>query len=527
MEAFNMASKPTVRVSSSRLADLVSGLLADNSLPDDCASLMVSGIATDSRKVVAGDLFIALNGLTVDGRNYINDAIKQGAVAVLAETDEAFGIRKYQAINIISVHNLTQNLSDIAGRFYGKPTENLTVIGVTGTNGKTSCSHLIASLASSIGRQSGLIGTLGYGVYQYGGVGLEQTGFTTPDTVQLQACMQDLRKDDCDVVAIEVSSHALVQHRVDAIHFNIAVLTNLSHDHLDFHKDMASYAAAKRRLFSFASVEAAVINADDEFGEHLAEALRSQSKVLTYSTQKTQADVFARNTRYSLNSISSDVVTPWGSATITIPLMGEFNLSNTLAAFTAMLAAGSDFDALVAAFSDVSAVKGRMEIVSDSSSQLAVDKTVIVDYAHTPQALELALAALRMHTQEQLWCVFGCGGDRDNDKRAAMGRIAKNLADSVVITSDNPRNEPAAQIIDDILLGVDDMHDVTVEPDRAAAIAFAIEQAVAGDVVLVAGKGHEQFQIIENLKLPFSDVDVVRQCLLQAQIQDAHQDCQP
>lgn len=528
MEAFNMTNKPAMHTSPSRLADLVSGLLAESNLPDDCASLMVSGIATDSRKVVAGDLFIALKGLTVDGRSYINDAIKQGAVAVLAEADESFAIRQYQAVSIISVQNLMQNLSDIAGRFYGSPTENLTVIGITGTNGKTSCSHLIASLASTIGRQSGLIGTLGYGVYQQGGLGLGQTGFTTPDTVQLQACMQDLHKADCDIVAIEVSSHALVQHRVDAIHFNIAVLTNLSHDHLDFHKDMASYAAAKRRLFSFAGVEAAVINADDEFGERLAEALRAQSKVLTYSTQKTQADVFARNTRYSLNSISSDVVTPWGDATITIPLIGEFNLSNALAAFTAMLAAGSDFDALIAAFSDVCAVKGRMEIVSDASSQLTADKTVVVDYAHTPQALELALSALRPHTQGQLWCVFGCGGDRDNDKRAAMGRIAKDLADCVVITSDNPRSEPAAQIIDDILLGVDDMHDVNVEPDRAAAIAFAIEHAAAGDLVLVAGKGHEQFQIVGDLKLPFSDVDAVRQSLFQVQnqVQDAHQDCQ-
>ena len=221
MEAFNMTSYPS-SILPRRLADLLCGLLAENNLPDDCANILISGIATDSRKVVAGDLFVALNGLTVDGRDFINDAIKQGAVAVLAEVDESFSIRKQQSITVIGLQNLTQHLSEIAGCFYGKPTEKMKVIGVTGTNGKTSCSHLIASLAATVGQQSGLVGTLGYGVYQQDALDLQQTGFTTPDTVQLQACMQDLHIGGCDIVAIEVSSHALAQHRVDAIHFNIA-----------------------------------------------------------------------------------------------------------------------------------------------------------------------------------------------------------------------------------------------------------------------------------------------------------------
>ena len=509
MEAFNMTSDASAAMFSYRLSELLADLLVEKSLSDDCANTVVTGIATDSRKVVAGDVFIALNGLTVDGRNFIDDAIKRGAVAVLAEADESFSIRKQDAVSIVIVQNLSQHLSEIASRFYGKPTENFTVIGVTGTNGKTSCSHLIASLANTVGQQSGLVGTLGYGIYQQGRLQLQQTGFTTPDTVQLQACMQSLHADNCDVVAIEVSSHALVQHRVDAIHFNIAVLTNLSHDHLDFHGDMASYGAAKRRLFSFAGIDAAVINADDEFGLRLAAELRPSQQVFTYSIHQDQADVFARNTGYSLNAISTEVVSPWGVAELTIPLIGDFNLSNALASLTAMLAAGGDFNALVAAFANVTTVKGRMEIVSDSTN----DKTVVVDFAHTPQALELALSALRSHTEGRLWCVFGCGGDRDNDKRATMGRIAKDFADSVVITSDNPRSEPAEQIIDDILLGIDDMHDVNVEPDRAAAIGFAVQQAEKGDLILVAGKGHEQFQIIGDLKLPFSDAEVVQQCL--------------
>lgn len=500
-------------------------------------NIIVSGLATDSRKVIKGDLFFALNGLTVDGRNYIAGAIKRGAVAVLAESSEAaenFTVRKQSGVVVIDVPGLSKKLSAIAGRYYGDPSKDLTVIGVTGTNGKTSCSHLIASLADSLGQQSGLLGTLGFGVFhnvgQHGDLELQTTGFTTPDAVQLQACIKGLADKHCTLVAAEVSSHALAQHRADAIGFDVAVLTNLSHDHLDFHKDMASYADAKRRLFYINNVSAAVINADDSFGAQLAAELKSESPadfgrdltVLTYSTQAVdtdlpesqQPDIYVRNTRYALNKIVAEVITPWGSGFINIPLIGEFNLSNALAALTAMLATGADFKALLAVFAQVPAVKGRMEIVFDSNGDSLSNKTVVVDYAHTPQALELALKALRPHTEQRLWCVFGCGGDRDQDKRSAMGRVARALADNIVITSDNPRSEPPEQIIDDILLGIDDMHNVNVEQDRAGAIAFAVAQAQAGDLLLIAGKGHEQFQIIGDMQLPFSDVDVVRKNLL-------------
>ncbi len=507
MEAFDMSSQQPINARQARLL----GELTEYILPDDCASLSVTGLATDSREVVSGDLFFAVNGLTVDGRNFINDAVKRGAIAVFAEADADFAVRMQLSTPIVSIPNLTEKLSGIAGRFYANPTDKLSIVGITGTNGKTSCSHLVASLADGIGQQSGVVGTLGYGVYQADGIALQETGFTTPDAVKLQACMKALYDKGCDVVAAEVSSHALAQYRVDAIHFKVAVLTNLSRDHLDFHQDMASYADAKRRLFTLDAVDAAVINIDDPFGRQLVDEMRERLSIISYSTEG-EADVYVRNARYGLNQISADVYTPFGQGVIRIPLIGEFNLSNALAALAAMLATGAEFDRLLAAFESVSAVKGRMEIVRAVQGQMH-DKTVVVDYAHTPHALELALKALRPHSERSLWCVFGCGGDRDHGKRAEMGRIAKAHADAVVVTSDNPRNEPAEQIIDDILLGIDDMHNVNVEQDRASAIQFAIAQAGAGDVILVAGKGHEQFQIIGDQRLPFSDVDVVRASL--------------
>ena len=507
MEAFNMNTQLPIDTPQARLL----GDLIDEALPADYAALSVTGLATDSRAVVAGDLFFALNGLTVDGRNFIGDAVKRGAVAVFAEADDGFAIAKQSATPVIALPDLTQKLSGIAGRFYHNPSDQMNVVGITGTNGKTSCSHLVASLADSIGQPSAVIGTLGFGVYQADGVKLEETGLTTPDAVKLQACMKTLHDKGCQVVATEVSSHALAQFRAEAVHFKVAVLTNLSRDHLDFHQDMASYADAKRRLFFLDAVDAAVINIDDAFGRQLATELPAHLSLLTYST-KTNADIYVRNAHYGLDAITADVFTPQGNGVIRIPLIGEFNLSNALAALAAMLASGANLADLLAAFSQVSSVQGRMEIVTDDKGAQA-NKTAVVDYAHTPQALELALTALRPHSQQRLWCVFGCGGDRDHGKRAEMGRIAKAHADSVVVTSDNPRTEPAEEIIDDILLGIDDMHNVNVEPDREAAIAFAIAQANAGDVILVAGKGHEQVQIIGDMRLPFSDADVVRSYL--------------
>ncbi len=500
-------------------------------IPSRHSELFVTGLATDSRKVVAGDLFFALDGLQFDGRDYIDTAITNGAVAVFAETDTTFLVEIRAGVPVISIPNLGSELGSIASRFYDNPTSDLSIVGVTGTNGKTTCSHMIAVLSHYIGRQCGVIGTLGYGV----GADkvLQPTGFTTPDAIQLQQCMSDLREWGCEAVAIEVSSHALVQHRVDAVLFNIAVLTNLTREHLDFHQDMEGYASAKRSLFYFNGLETAVINADDEFGRRLIQELNQRVAILSYSTKSNQADIVAKNISYSLTGIRADVATPWGSGQLSIPLVGDFNLSNALAALAAMLAAGADFKTLLNGFNSLSAIAGRMEVVtlgSTDSLQLRnitddhsagengiereLDITVVVDYAHTPQALEVVLNSLKPHVKGKVWCVFGCGGDRDHGKRAEMGRIVRWLADSVVVTSDNPRGEPAAQIIDDVLLGIDDMQSVYVEQNREAAIALAIEKAEAGDLILLAGKGHETFQLIGDQKVPFCDTDIAKRYLL-------------
>lgn len=507
MEAFKVTSQHSADSMPPRLL----GDLLEQTLPTDLAGLQVCGLASDSRAVGQGDLFFALNGLSLDGRNFIDDAIKRGAAAVFAEADDGFALSQNNGVPVIAIPNLNRQVSAIAGRFYGQPSEQLNVVGITGTNGKTSCSHMVASLANNIGRNSGVVGTLGYGVFQQDGLQLEATGLTTPDAVKLQACMRLLLDKGCEVVATEVSSHALAQYRADAIHFKVAVLTNLSRDHLDFHNDMASYADAKRRLFYLDDVDAAVINIDDPFGASLAAELQGKLSVLTYSTQ-TRADIYVSEVRYEDSAINAVIETHAGSGEARLPLIGEFNLSNALAALAAMLSSGEQLEPLLAAFDQISPVPGRMEIITSTQGQRA-DKTVVVDYAHTPHALEVALQALQAHADKQLWCVFGCGGDRDHGKRAEMGRIAKALADQVVVTSDNPRSEPAEQIIDDILLGIDAMQNVHVEPDRKAAITFAIQQAAPGDMILVAGKGHEAVQIVGDLLLPFSDAEVIREYL--------------
>jgi len=478
-----------------------------------CGDIRVTGLSGDSRETVAGDLFFALPGAQCDGRDFIEQALSAGAAAVFAESRENFSVEMRAAVAVVHLPQLASQCSAIAACFYDDPSAAMTVFAVTGTNGKTTCSHLIASLSQQIDRRCGLIGTLGYGVIGAERA-LQSTGMTTPDALQLQACMADLQRVGCESVAVEVSSHALVQARADAVRVNIAVLTNLSRDHLDFHQDMAGYAAAKRRLFQFDGLDTAVINFDDEFGRQLAGELAGRVALLSYSTVSAEADIHAHNICYSLDCIRADISTPWGDGQLSLPLMGEFNLSNALAALAALLAAGSALPAVLAGFSSVAAVDGRMQLLSVAGSEDDVPSVaVVVDYAHTPEALALALAALRPHVMGRLWCVFGCGGDRDRGKRAEMGRIAIVAADCVVVTSDNPRSEPAEQIIDDVLLGIDALQSVCVEPDRAAAIAFAIERAEPGDLILLAGKGHEKFQLIAGQRLPFCDVDTAQRCL--------------
>ena len=517
MEAFDMTQQSNSGVTyESRVIDLLLScqIMTDelSLASDDIENLLVTGLTTHSQDIKSGDVFIALEGVNTRGHDFIDLAIENGAIAIFADTDENFSIRYRLNKQILYIPNLAANLSRMASCFYAEPSQNLPVIGITGTNGKTSCSHFVASLVSGIGHQGAVIGTLGYGPYpQSSDQPLVPTGFTTPDAVRLQSCLADLQVKAVDLVALEVSSHALSQCRADAVAFNVAVLTNLSRDHLDFHQDMLSYAKAKRKLFSFSCLDAAIINIDDEFGLSISNELSSQLTCLSYSVKNPEADIYAYQATYKADLIKAHIKTPFGEGSLHLPFVGQFNLSNALAALGALLVSGYELTDLLKAFSSVPRIPGRMEVVCRAASDFHNEQPlVVVDYAHTPEALELALITLRNHSEGRIWCVFGCGGDRDHGKRAAMGRIASQLADQVVVTSDNPRSELAEQIIDDILLGIEDMQGVFVQHDRGAAIAFSIEQAVKGDVILIAGKGHEKFQIINNEEIPFSDVGIAQ-----------------
>jgi UDP-N-acetylmuramoyl-L-alanyl-D-glutamate--2,6-diaminopimelate ligase len=467
------------------------------------SSLLITGISSDSRKIKNGDLFLAVRGIKNDGSNYIDDAIKLGASAIFLESDEDFFSKKYKEKEVFFIPNLSEKISAIADKFYSHPSRQLSVIGITGTNGKTSCAHMIASVANKIGMCGSVIGTLGYGIYDGSNYEMTRTGFTTPDAIKIQECLVHLLESASDTVAVEVSSHALSLNRVDAVNFNVAVFTNLSRDHLDFHQTMANYAEAKRKLFSLPDIETAVINIDDDLGERLASEFSDKFNLITYSTYNHNADIYATDKEFFFDSIKTKIVTPFGVREITVPLLGEFNISNILASLASLLALGEEFETVVPAFEKIKPIKGRMEVIPQKNKSFPI---VVVDYAHTPVALEKALTSLRPHVGGKLWCIFGCGGERDQGKRSEMARIAKKLSDEVIITSDNPRKEPINQIIDDILIGIDEMKNVYVEIDRSDAISFAIKTAELNDIILIAGKGHEDYQIIGDKRVFHSDI---------------------
>lgn len=499
--------------------------------------LLVSGLALDSRKVCTGDLFLAVSGQQFDGRRFIDNAIERGAVAVLYEGGAAKPVSKNNMLPIIEVTNLSALISRIAANFYARPiaakvgdipTKNMTVVGVTGTNGKTTSACLIADLASqllgSVGSGNvGLIGTLGSGIVSREAANqtLTKTGYTTPDAIQTQRYLYDFTEASCEVAVMEVSSHALDQHRVASVPFNIAVFTNLSRDHLDYHGNMKAYAQAKQALFEISSLRAAVINIDDECGRKINSQLAASVLPITYSVRNTAADVYAHDVVYQLSGFRASIVAGQQVGVLHAALIGEFNLSNALAAIAVLLQMGQPLTKILLAFEGLKAISGRVQLVGLGASKAAskstanADISVVVDFAHTPDALEKVLVALRAHTDGALWCVFGCGGDRDKGKRKLMGEIASRLADQVVITADNPRSETAQSIAEDIRSGIQNAQNIYVEHDRATAIAWAIEQSGVGDLVLVAGKGHETQQIIADRELAFSDYDTAQNCLQQ------------
>ncbi|TXS95161.1 UDP-N-acetylmuramoyl-L-alanyl-D-glutamate--2,6-diaminopimelate ligase [Parahaliea aestuarii] len=461
----------------------------------------ISGICLDSRRVQAGDLFLAIAGAAHDGRAFIEQAVASGAAAVVADAPVA-GFVEAIPVPLIEIPDLSQEAGAIAARFYGDPTRTMRVVGVTGTNGKTTTSRLVAQLLRAGGRPCGVIGTLGATLDD----SIAEAVNTTPDPVGLQACFADWRERGVLDAAMEVSSHALVQGRVAGVQFETAVFTNLSRDHLDYHGDMDSYASAKLRLFASEGLRHALVNHDDAYGSVFRAAAGAKA-VLTYSAAGDRAaDLYIDNLQHSADGARGRLHTPWGDGEFVSPLPGVFNVANLMAAVGCAVLAGQQLDTVLGRLPQLQPVPGRLQSVANEHGL-----QVLVDYAHTPDALEQVLRALRPNVAGRLITVVGCGGDRDAGKRPVMGRLACELSDAVVITSDNPRGEDPEAIIDDIAAGC--IGSFQREADRASAIALAIASAGPGDCVLIAGKGHEDYQIIEGQRLHFSDVEQAQQAL--------------
>jgi UDP-N-acetylmuramoyl-L-alanyl-D-glutamate--2,6-diaminopimelate ligase len=470
------------------LSALLEGVV-DEPVPEQ---LRVTGLSLDSRAIERGDLFVGVPGVEVDGRSYVRQAISGGAGAILVEAQDGSG-EPYD-VPCYQVHNLRKYIGLIANRLYGFPSQFLCVIGFTGTNGKTTCASLTAQALEALGHRSGVIGTLGAGCLD----SLRPISLTTPDVVGLHAELARMVDTGLDSVCMEVSSHALNQSRVQGVDFDAAVFTNLSRDHLDYHGDMDAYAASKFLLFQNHGVRAAIINTSDPYG---AEFVRAgiPAKVWTYGLDNL-ANVYPEKTEVVPTGIRLQLATPEGCISFQASLLGRLNVTNLVAVVTTLLALEYSPAAIEEAMSTLRPAPGRMELVSESSASVRV----VVDYAHTPAALEQALDSLRDHTSQRIWCVFGCGGDRDPGKRPEMGAIAEQLADRVVLTNDNPRTEDPLQILDQIECGIQ-RHKAVRIPDRREAIEYAIRQADAGDLVLIAGKGHEAVQVVGAERIPFCD----------------------
>ena len=468
--------------------------------------ITITGIALDSRQVKAGYLFLAVPGLKVDGRDYIDPALQAGAVAIAYDPT---GERHYEGVApMLAVPELAGQISSIAGRYYADPSATLTLIGITGTNGKTSVCQMLAQALNELNTPCGVIGTLGSGMPG----ALVDHGMTTPDAVSVQAQLAQLRDAGAEAVCMEVSSHALDQARVAALGFKVAVFTNLSRDHLDYHGDMDSYEAAKARLFDAPDCHA-VINLDDPAGRRLVDRCaprQGAARLIGYSLYDTGAELYCSDVRYDDAGIHAQLNVGHQQYPLNSQLLGAFNLSNLLAVVGSLLVLGFTLQQAVERAAGLRAPAGRMQRLGGGSRPL-----VVIDYAHTPDALEKALSALRAHVSGRLTCVFGCGGNRDTGKRPLMGQIAEQHADRVVVTDDNPRNELSSSIIGQICQGISTPQKMTVLANRAEAIAHTISRAHREDVILLAGKGHETYQEINGVRHAFSDIEQAERALLQ------------
>ena len=469
------------------------------------AALEVSGLVLDSRAVRPGDGFVAIAGFGTHGLHFAEGALADGAAAVMYEPPVPGDVPAPPA-GAIAVPGLRARMGAMADEFHGRPSAAMSTVAVTGTNGKTSTVQLLAQAWELLGRRAASIGTLGAGLHGE----VRPTGFTTPLVLQVHELLADLRDAGAQAVAMEASSHALDQGRVDAVHFEVGVFTNLTRDHLDYHGDMATYGAAKERLFSVPGMAAAVVNVDDGFGRALFARLPADlRRIGTSARDDASADVAASGIVLDAAGIAFGLRVGADVHPVRSPLLGRFNVENLLAVAGVLHAQGVDAARIAGVLGQLQPIAGRMNRLGGHDGL----PLVVVDYAHTPDALVQALASVRAHAEGRITCVFGCGGERDRGKRAEMAAAAEQGADAVVVTDDNPRGEDGDAIVADILAGFGNASAVMVERDRAAAIERAVGAAGPGDIVLVAGKGHEPYQEINGVRHPFDDRDVARRAL--------------
>jgi len=489
------------------LRELVNGVDIKNFKGD--FDLEISGVSFDSNKVKEGFLFVALTGENTDGHKYLESAVRNGAKALIVEKAPD---KDYKDVTVIEVIDSRLSLAIVSANFFEHPTKDLTLIGITGTNGKTTITYLLESIWNEEGKNSGIIGTIDY---RYGKNKL-QSSMTTPESLDLMGMFRKMKDSGVDTVAMEVSSHAIDKERVRECHFDVGVFTNLTQDHLDYHGSMGNYLEVKKRLFTEFLAESdkknkfSIINIDDPFGAQIVND--APDNVATYSINNKTAIIHAVSSKITGDGIEAIINTPEGSLEVKSALFGEHNLSNILAAVATTISLGSPTRAIEKGISNISFVPGRLEGIPNKCGV-----KVLVDYAHTPDALKNVLQAVRPLTKGNLILVFGCGGDRDNAKRPLMGMIGKELSDILIVTSDNPRTEDPEIIIDQIEEGVlragednKPYHRIT---DRTAAIKQAIRTAKKNDTVLIAGKGHEDYQIMGTTKYPFDDREIARESL--------------
>ncbi|MCX7513994.1 UDP-N-acetylmuramoyl-L-alanyl-D-glutamate--2,6-diaminopimelate ligase [Frateuria sp. STR12] len=479
------------------LTPLLEGFADAGALGD----LRICGLTLDSRQVQPGEAFIALRGTRAHGIAFAAEAVARGAALVLAEAPMVAGFTP--GVPVLWIDDLHARLGEIAARFYDHPSRALRVVGVTGTNGKTSTVQLVTQALARLGHRAASIGTLGAGFHGR----LDEGERTTPDAINVQRLLAQFRDQGAQFVAMEVSSHALEQGRVGAVAFEVAAFTNLTRDHLDYHGTMEAYGAAKARLFAWPGLKAAAINVDDAFGRELAARLPQSVRAWRTSAAGASAEVTARAIATSAEGLAFELCTTWGEHSLRSALLGRFNVENLLTVVACLGALGEPFARIVEAVEALTPVNGRMNRLGGDGRH----PLVVVDYAHTPDALEQALTALRAHCAGQLICVFGCGGERDAGKRPQMGAIAERLADVAIVTDDNPRGEDGDAIVAQIRAGM--QAPAAIERDRAAAIGLALARAGTDDVVLIAGKGHETYQEGAAGKRPFDDLAIARAAL--------------